>query len=350
MNIDNKLIFEAYALNGLATGKTIQDIAKKHKVQPLDIKKQIEKGTQVEHEHTGDEQTAKKIAMDHVFEDPKYYDKLKKIETKSENEEQLDVSKYKSIIDDLSRGEFDTESKKEQVDQGAEEGVFDVEVVDGKRQVVLTNAAVKKIESIYPELKDKFWECGRCKADYPGCGEAKRELSENAEMPTKDFAKLKQHINKGPIQIKKPSKELPYTHKYMHDLAKQDPREGHKEENDEKEEEGDLMAHMKQQGMIAKDATSDTGKYGHTREEEEGMEKVHPSEKKYGEELKARQEMERKFREWLKNNPDKAKHYPQKRDENEERRLDPKCWKGYHKQGTKLKGGVRVNNCVKNKA
>lgn len=30
-----------------------------------------------------------------------------------------------------------------------------------------------------------------------------------------------------------------------------------------------------------------------------------------------------------------------------EQRLDPKCWKGYRKQGTKMKGGVRVNNCVK---
>lgn len=28
-------------------------------------------------------------------------------------------------------------------------------------------------------------------------------------------------------------------------------------------------------------------------------------------------------------------------------RLDPKCWKGYRKQGTKMKGDVRVNNCVK---
>lgn len=28
-------------------------------------------------------------------------------------------------------------------------------------------------------------------------------------------------------------------------------------------------------------------------------------------------------------------------------RLDPKCWKGYRKQGTKIKDGVRVNNCVK---
>ena len=29
-------------------------------------------------------------------------------------------------------------------------------------------------------------------------------------------------------------------------------------------------------------------------------------------------------------------------------RLDPKCWTGWHKEGTKIKGGVRVNNCVKN--
>lgn len=28
-------------------------------------------------------------------------------------------------------------------------------------------------------------------------------------------------------------------------------------------------------------------------------------------------------------------------------RLDPKCWKGYRKAGTKVKGGVRVNKCVK---
>jgi len=30
----------------------------------------------------------------------------------------------------------------------------------------------------------------------------------------------------------------------------------------------------------------------------------------------------------------------------EKKRLDPKCWDGYKKQGTKMKGGVRVNNCV----
>ena len=32
--------------------------------------------------------------------------------------------------------------------------------------------------------------------------------------------------------------------------------------------------------------------------------------------------------------------------EEEKQRLDPSCWKGYKKQGTKMKGGTRVNNCV----
>jgi hypothetical protein len=31
-------------------------------------------------------------------------------------------------------------------------------------------------------------------------------------------------------------------------------------------------------------------------------------------------------------------------------RLDAKCWKGKHKEGTKIKGGVRVNNCVPNES
>ena len=36
--------------------------------------------------------------------------------------------------------------------------------------------------------------------------------------------------------------------------------------------------------------------------------------------------------------------------EEEKQRLDPKCWTGKHKEGTKMKGGVRVNNCVANES
>jgi hypothetical protein len=155
----------------------------------------------------------------------------------------MNLAPFMGIIHKLAKGAFDTDSDQDLVSRGELQGIFDVEVVDGKRQVVLTNAAIKKIEQMYPDLKGKFWECGKCKADYAGCGAAKQKHSE--------------------------------------------------------EEEGDLMKHMKDKGMIDPKATDDTGKYGRTREEEE-------------------------------------------------RRIDSKCWKGYHKVGTKMKGGVRVNNCVKN--
>jgi hypothetical protein len=49
-----------------------------------ELKLQLEKGIKVEMEHTKSRLKAKEIAMDHLFEDPKYYDKLKKIEVDEE--------------------------------------------------------------------------------------------------------------------------------------------------------------------------------------------------------------------------------------------------------------------------
>lgn len=65
---------------GLAKGKSLQDIAKHHKVPTKYIISALEKGIQVEKEHTTDESVAREIAMDHLWEDPKYYNKLEKVE------------------------------------------------------------------------------------------------------------------------------------------------------------------------------------------------------------------------------------------------------------------------------
>jgi hypothetical protein len=65
---------------GLADNKSLEDLAKKHNVDLSDIKKQFEIGMEIEKEHTKDEEKVKEIAMDHLYEDPKYYSKLKKIE------------------------------------------------------------------------------------------------------------------------------------------------------------------------------------------------------------------------------------------------------------------------------
>ena len=65
---------------GLSDGKSLKDIANKHKVSLEELTKQFEIGQKVEHEHTNNEKIAKEIAKDHLFEDPEYYTKLSKIE------------------------------------------------------------------------------------------------------------------------------------------------------------------------------------------------------------------------------------------------------------------------------
>ena len=64
------------------------------------------------------------------------------------------------------------------------------------------------------------------------------------------------------------------------------------------------------------------------------------------EEWQAHQErMKKDKEEYLKKNPESI-YKKEVTEKKTKQRLDPKCWKGYKKQGTKMKGGVRVNNCV----
>jgi hypothetical protein len=65
---------------GLAQFATIGDLATMHKLPVEQIIKQILKGVKTESEHTTDLDIAMEIAFDHVYEDPKYYDKLANIE------------------------------------------------------------------------------------------------------------------------------------------------------------------------------------------------------------------------------------------------------------------------------
>jgi hypothetical protein len=75
---------------GVSDKKTLEDIAKKHDKKGYyhtddmisSLKKELEMGMKVEMEHTKDKAKAKEIAMDHLWENPSYYTKLKKVETK----------------------------------------------------------------------------------------------------------------------------------------------------------------------------------------------------------------------------------------------------------------------------
>ena len=86
---------------GLADGLSLNDIAKKHNVSIGELTDEFKKGYTVEREHTSDTNVAKEIALDHLFEDPKYYTKLASIEKVNE-EIKLDVE----IGDTVLMGKF----------------------------------------------------------------------------------------------------------------------------------------------------------------------------------------------------------------------------------------------------
>ena len=57
---------------------TVPQLAARHKVPIAQIEKELVRGIEHEHEHTTDRDVAREIALDHLKEDPKYYEKLEK--------------------------------------------------------------------------------------------------------------------------------------------------------------------------------------------------------------------------------------------------------------------------------
>ena len=78
--IPSKKIGEENIPGGMAGGMKLTDIAEKHGISVDILVAEFKKGIGVEMEHTTDREIAKEIALDHLFEDPKYYTKLSKIE------------------------------------------------------------------------------------------------------------------------------------------------------------------------------------------------------------------------------------------------------------------------------
>ena len=90
----NESVTETNTIKGGKADKmSVEDIAKKFKVSVGKIQAQIQKGIEIEKEHTSDKEKATEIAMDHVTEFPDYYDRLIKMEKKAEKEIQTESTK-----------------------------------------------------------------------------------------------------------------------------------------------------------------------------------------------------------------------------------------------------------------
>jgi hypothetical protein len=86
---------------------SVQQIAKKHRMDVSDIQKQLDMGEPIEHEHTKDHTLAMDIALQHLDEIPDYYTRLKKMEASAKKEhkkfkdvkEALDDQRYCPLCD-----------------------------------------------------------------------------------------------------------------------------------------------------------------------------------------------------------------------------------------------------------
>ncbi len=58
---------------------TIEEIAKKHKVDVAYVEKELKQGIKVEGEHTTHKEIARHIALAHLGEKPNYYELLRKV-------------------------------------------------------------------------------------------------------------------------------------------------------------------------------------------------------------------------------------------------------------------------------
>ena len=67
-------------MSRLKSHKTVEEIAKKHRLDVSFIEKQLEMGEKIEHEHTKNHTLARDIALQHLDEIPDYYTRLKKME------------------------------------------------------------------------------------------------------------------------------------------------------------------------------------------------------------------------------------------------------------------------------
>ena len=65
---------------GLSDDKSVADVAKMHGLTDKEIRAKLDAGAKVEMEHTSDVDMAMEIALDHLTEDPNYYEKLQTIE------------------------------------------------------------------------------------------------------------------------------------------------------------------------------------------------------------------------------------------------------------------------------
>jgi hypothetical protein len=88
----------------LKSHRTVEQIARKHRMIVSDIQKQLDMGIPIEYEHTRNKTLATDIALQHLDEFPDYYTRLKKMEADAKKEHKKFKDVKEDAVTDLQRG------------------------------------------------------------------------------------------------------------------------------------------------------------------------------------------------------------------------------------------------------
>ena len=185
----------------LAKGMSVQQIAQHHNTTVENIQQQLDKGTKVEMEHTDNQDIARAIALDHVYESPVYYDKLATIEEEFKDGGVV-VGKRHSEYDENGSGEkFLVESTGQVVELEGGEGVlceesmssdkkfnFDGKSMTGREIASYLNHKYGGVEFAKGGEVDK--KIDKIIADKHVCG-CKHQYYHGGELPTAVVKNLK---------------------------------------------------------------------------------------------------------------------------------------------------------------
>jgi hypothetical protein len=224
-----KNVSEEKLKGGKSDEMTLKDIAKKHDKKGYyhidnmidTLKKELNKGIKVEMEHTDNKQNAKEIAMDHLYEDPNYYTKLKKIETKEVtssssvgmydapgfedvqmrgNHPKGSGKTHKKTL--LPGGKFVSENTKKDMNDMTEDEIYNLRDSEYLKLIDVIES-VNKLTQVKTMIN--FWELFQKKFD----GYISKKLKEKIENKIKDKQK---ELNRGKEEVKenvKNRKQIP---------------------------------------------------------------------------------------------------------------------------------------------
>ena len=129
-----EFINETKALK-IKSHKTVDEIAKKHRLDISFIQNQLEMGIPIEHEHTRDKVLATDIALQHLNEIPDYYTRLKKMESSTKKEHK----KFKDVKEERGEIRYCSLCKKEESQEECKYGPAMWNMYTGTNQILSQN-------------------------------------------------------------------------------------------------------------------------------------------------------------------------------------------------------------------